>query len=224
MNDLEIRIASGLPISGARHLSGRRRSGLASPLCPCCGELMFCIFSIDGTDPQLRATALGISSRDYDFFVCPACVMASDCYFTQVAADGTVLIETSWDDRTKYVDMVLPYPVAPLEFVEAPPPTEVEIEEMLGRLKGDGVYHRLCSHMLWGKLWGPEESASGLICPICQVPMRQVAIIDSDSTLPLQRYYDPNRAGKVSLNWVDGDYLVVFCCSQCDRFGYAPAH
>ncbi len=68
MKTLRILFRLDLPAEEARHRSGRRRSGLPDPACPCCGAAMFCIFSLDGSDEMLRDSPLPVQPGDYDLF------------------------------------------------------------------------------------------------------------------------------------------------------------
>ena len=203
-----------------RHLSGKRRSGFPCPECPCCSTPLYCIFSLDTSDELLALSPIW-ESGDADFLVCPACSMYIAGYFVRFrGADATVLY--GGPQEAASVAMVQPYPQAGLSLEPIPPDSDSSspavLDAMEGRQLGSGVYHRISPNVLWGTIDRPEQ------CPSCEGSLQQVAIIDSDESLGLQRRYRDGKLGRVSLNWVDDFYLAVSFCRGCRIYGYHPAH
>lgn len=212
MDEIEIRIRAG-SVEGARHLCGKRRSGLASPACPCCGTPMFCLFSLDGKDSIIAGTALGQSRGDWDFFVCPACPIDLDGYYVRIET-ATVGFHFRGKKLAPFETMIQPYPVYPVELKPRPPAPPKGLETLV-RVEPSGSYHRLSSHLLWG------EVARDPLCPFCRGRMLQVAILDSDPRLEL-RATKAEPSG-IALNWADGNYLAVSRCRACSALGYHAA-
>jgi hypothetical protein len=197
------------------HLCGARRCGRPAPNCACCGTLLLCIFSLDGSDPLLAGTTLPQEPRDYDFFVCPACPGYEDEVYVQFLADGTCRVQAKFQDQA-IAKMVVPYTVLAVEVIEIPQPSPETLDDLEAIRMIDGGLHRISDALGWG------TPLSELECPSCGGEMPRAMVIDSDGRIPLQRD-DNGKIMKVSLNWIDGDVLSVGWCRACDCWGYVPA-
>lgn len=203
MTKLGIRIGYDRPEEPARHVSGRRRSGLGSPQCPACGSLMLCIFSLDASDPVLAGSGLRDLGVDHDFFVCPMCEMYVYGYFVRMDANGVCRVEYSGWKETPDIVLTHPYPCFPIELVPEP--------------GWDANTRRMeCPfHMISGELPSDGELYEPIPpCPDCGKVPEQVVVIDSDEFWRFQERLEEHGELR-SLNWVDGWYILVARCWPC---------
>lgn len=203
----------------ARHVSGRRRSGLPVPNCPRCGALMLCVFSLDGRDEMLLDTPLGMQQTDHDVVVCVSCYMFVAGYYSRTVGNEMEVVLKCEDKGAPEMNVVLPYPVAALELLElaAGAPPAGEEGGLVSRGGEIGEYHRVTPYLLWGL----DDRA--LDCPFCQGTMVLAMTIDTDETLVLTEICE-GVAFEFYPLWGDLDYIAVSVCQGCRAFGYWHVH
>ncbi len=145
---MQLELAAGQAIDGARHLCGMRRSGLAAPgLRAACGhaDVVHLLARRQGSrDRRNRPRPL---ARGLGFFVCPACAADLSGYFTRPLENGAVEVLYRGPPRRPFEKMVAPYPVCPLSLRPRPMAGRPKGLETQVRVEKSGSYHLLSSHL-----------------------------------------------------------------------------